>query len=116
MIIGTHADLLTSEDRRTTINEMDALYSPQNKLNKNQFQGHFAVNLAEKRGSGQSELKSKLLDIGLNHPKIGIGSVKVPRSFIMLRQELDELKKDRPYIYWGEYMDVAGSIGIYNYI
>jgi hypothetical protein len=57
------------------------------------------------------ELREVLVDIALNHPKIGIGHVQVPKSLDALLSALQQLK-DKPYIKWNEYSTLFGSIGI----
>jgi hypothetical protein len=69
-------------------------------------------NIGEK--GGLSELQTKLLDLALNHPRIGIGHTKVPRSFSMLQVELEERKRQTPYLKWNEYTALASTIGIQN--
>ncbi len=113
IVVGTHADKLSKNDRKTLIAEMEQLYPfPTHQTNRTQIYGHFAVSLNGKGGMGQSEIKTKLLELALSHPKIGIGNVSVPRSFVMLQRELQELKATTPYLYWQKYSEIAESIGI----
>jgi hypothetical protein len=63
---------------------------------------------------GLSELQTKLLDLALDHPRIGNGQTKVPRSFAMLQAELEEHKLQTPYLKWNEYAALASTIGIQN--
>ncbi len=111
--MGTHADKLSKNDRKALAKEMEQLYpAPKNqKVNRSQIYGHFAVVLSEKGGAGQSELKNKLLDIALSHPKIGVGNVSVPTSFVMMQNELQRLKEKVPYLYWQKFTEIADSVG-----
>jgi hypothetical protein len=53
-----------------------------------------------------------MLDLALNHPRIGIGQAYVPRSFSMLQAELEEHKLQTPHLKWNEYAALASTIGI----
>lgn len=111
--MGTHADKLPKRDRKPLAKEMEQLYpAPTNqKVNRSQIYGHFTVVLSEKGGAGQFELKNKLLDIALSHPKIGVGNVSVPTSFVMMQNELQGLKEKSPYLYWQKYAEIAEGVG-----
>ncbi len=112
-VVGTHIDKLPKGERKSLIAKMNSNYSAsQKKANGSQFEGHFEVDLSEKRGTGQNALKSKLIDTALNHPVLGINKVKVPRNFVLLCNELANLKKSTPFIYWREYFQIAQLIGM----
>lgn len=111
LAVGTHADLISRPDRDKIMMAMEANY-PTGKRNRYQVQGHFAISLQTERGI--SDLKAKLLEIALNHPKIGIGKVQVPRTFVMMQKELEERKEESPYLRWAEYVSLGASIGIPN--
>ncbi len=114
IIVGTHADKLSKKDRQELEATMEQLYPfPSQKANRSQIEGHFSVSLSDKKGIGLSEIRTKLLTLALSHPKIGVGRISVPRSFVMLQTELQELKKTAPYYYWQKYSEVAESIGMY---
>lgn len=57
-------------------------------------------------------MRQKLVDLALNHPKIGIGQVKVPKHFVMLQAEMAERKADTPYLKWNQYLEAAEALGI----
>ena len=58
------------------------------------------------------ELREKLIDIALHHPKIGIGQVLVPRTFSLLQHELLKIK-EKSYLRWLDYVALAESIDIH---
>lgn len=60
-----------------------------------------------------SKFKERLVDLAMNHPKIGIGLVRVPRSFSMMQKEIEERRINTPYLRWREYSDLAESIDIH---
>lgn len=110
VVVGTHADKLDSEARSRIHSEMEALYpvsTPQRK-NRHQIQAHFCVSLAQRNTADFLSLQSKLVDISLNHNKIGIGSAQVPRNVLVIQQACEELKQ-RKYIPWSEYVSMASS-------
>ncbi len=114
IVVGTHADKLSKKERETLTKEMELQYPvPTQKANRSQIQGHFAVSL-EKGGSGQYELKCKLLDLALSHEKIGVGNVQVPKSFSCLQDKLQIRKQKSPYIHWKKYEELAEKIGNYQ--
>lgn len=53
-----------------------------------------------------------MVDLALNHPKIGIVQATVPRSFSMMQKELEESKAMTPYLTWNEYAALGENIGI----
>lgn len=56
-----------------------------------------------------------LVDLALNHPKIGIGQVKVPQSFSLMQQVLEAQQSKVPYMKWCEYNDMGISSDIHIY-
>ncbi len=114
-IVGTHVDKLTKKEREALTKEIEQLYPvpTQKKVNRSQIQGHFTVDLSEKGGAGQFELKNKLYQLALSHDKIGVGRVHVPRSFVVLQNELQELRQKHPYLYWQNYAEIAEDFGTY---
>jgi hypothetical protein len=91
---------------------MDTLYpttSPQ-KRHRNQVHGHFTVSLTDK--GGLAELRDKLMDLVLSHPRVGVGQVLVPRSFVLMQRELEDVKHKTPYLRWSEYCALAATLGI----
>lgn len=114
LVVGTHADMLSKQDRDRWTNQMELLYpapAPRTR-NRNQVHGHFEISLVNER-LGLADLRSKLIDIGLFHPKIGVGQVKVPRGFVMMQREIDIVKEGKPYLWWREYAELATLIGIF---
>lgn len=106
--MGTHSELLSRTERTKMENRVNELYPPlfQKRF---QIQGHYIVGLSE--NDGMAKLKDKLLDIALHHPKIGIGKVLVPETFVQLKHSLDNVRQNqRPFISWMEYSYLALSI------
>ncbi len=113
VIVGTHVDKVSRGDRKSFASEMESKYSPSPQNINHQLHGHFFVNLSEKGGVGQIELKSKLIEVALHLPQIGIANVKVPQNFVSLSKEITTLKcKGRPYIFWQEYLEIAKRFGM----
>jgi hypothetical protein len=112
MVVGTHADLLGKSERERMLKNMDTLYptiSPQ-KRHRNQVHGHFVVSLTDK--GGLAELRDKLMDLVLSHPRVGVGQVQVPRSFVLMQRELEDVRLKTPYLRWSEYCALAATMGI----
>ncbi len=106
--------MLSKKHRKALTQEMELLYPiPTQKANRSQIEGHFAVSL-EKGGSGQFELKSKLIDLALSHKKIGVGNVRVPKGFANLQDALQIQKQKSPYLYWKNYEEIAETKGNYQ--
>ena len=42
-------------------------------------------------------------------------SVRVPQSFVLMQKEIEEKKKSVPYLWWGEYIDMASDLGMFSY-
>jgi hypothetical protein len=113
VIVGTHADLLKKHELTNLCKEMEALYPRpvSGKTNRSQIQGHFSVSLLPVGKGSLEELSNKIVDIALNHPKIGVGNVLVPKSVELLQIELEKLKNSSPYLKWQDYSDVCNKFG-----
>jgi hypothetical protein len=61
---------------------------------------------------GLTDFQSKLLDIALNHPKIGIKQATVPFMYSVMQQHLVRMKSETPYMKWREYCDLAELMSI----
>jgi hypothetical protein len=64
-----------------------------NRPNRSQIQGHCSVSLLKTDKGSLTELKNKLVEIALYHPKIGVGNVIVPATFVALQKELESQKR-----------------------
>lgn len=106
VVVGTHADKVSKEDLERHIAEMKKRYpTPSSWIHTaSQIQGHFTISLHPGGISGLSELKSRLMDIALNHPKIGVRQVRVPKSFITLQIALRLHKQSSPYYWWRDFV------------
>ena len=82
------------------------------KPNRSQIQGHFAISLAGSDKAALNELKNKLIDLALNHPKIGMGHVRVPESISSLLNEFNTLKKQVAYLRWADYRALYEKLGM----
>ena len=93
---------------------MEELYPPPSpqKPNRSQIQGHCAVGLAGSDKGALTDLKNKLVDLALNHSKIGVGNVRVPQSVSSLQMEFDTLKKGTAYLSWADYTALCKNIGL----
>lgn len=109
--MGTHAELLNRHERAKIESKVNELY-PDVIKNRFQIHGHFVVGLSE--SEGVPKLKESLLDLSLNHPKIGIGKVQVPETFVRLKQALENFRHNqhRPFISWAMYTHLALSISM----
>lgn len=117
LIVGTHADCLDASTKNNVNQEMSKLYpliADLKKYNKTQIYGHFAISLAKgDKDVSVSSLISKLLEIALLHPRIGVGRLTVPYSFVKLKKKLEEIKqRNTQYLPWGEYLNMIASIGM----
>ena len=63
---------------------------------------------------GLADLRAKLIDLALHHPKLGIFQAKVPQSLVLMRSQLEERKSQKLYLKWSEYAELAASICIHN--
>lgn len=110
VIVGTHADRLSKQEQAIKTSEMEQLFPTRTigTRTRNQIQGHFAISLIPGKEGGLSSLKTKLLEIGLSHPKIGIGSVQVPCEFVTLQKELELIKYKTPFLTWQSYSNSFG--------
>eukprot|EP00026_Physarum_polycephalum_P000182 Phypoly_transcript_00182.p1 GENE.Phypoly_transcript_00182~~Phypoly_transcript_00182.p1 ORF type:complete len:2033 (+),score=208.26 Phypoly_transcript_00182:30-6101(+) len=114
LIVGTHADLLSKEERTKVIREMDALYPtpPPNKAHCTKIQGHCAVSLLPSDKGSLVELTNKLVDLALDHPKIGVRHVKVPKWIELLQTELEEIRAGKQYLWWSDYVALFKTLDI----
>jgi hypothetical protein len=78
--VGTHADLVKKGELANLVKEMETLYPIPTKSTRSQIQGHFAVTLVGANKTLLMQLKNKLVELALYHPKIGVGHVRVPYS------------------------------------
>jgi hypothetical protein len=101
-------------DRAKLVREMDLIYPtvPTQHRSRSQICGH--IGLAGGDKGTLLEIKEKLLEIALEHPKIGVGKVMVPSSFMLLKYELEEQKVYRHYFSWPEYVSLCTSLGIFS--
>ena len=108
LIVGTHSDLFSPQERTKLIREME-----KTRLPTNQILGHLPVNLLS-RGKSFNALKKKLIEVATSHPRIGVGKVVVPQSLLMMQRELEEKRESNTrYLRWGEYVALASSIGMF---
>lgn len=115
IIVGTHADLLSKQDRARIDTEMQLLYPTpalSSSLNRYQIQGHFSIGLSEGEKGGLSQLKKELINLALSHPKIGVGKVMVPKSFDMISYTLEKMSKEHPFIKWSVFSALGSELGM----
>lgn len=112
-MVGTHADLLGRKVRARIDKEMQELYPTPTSFTstRNQIQGHFSIGLSKGDKGGFAQLKEKLLDLALNHPRIGVGQVQVPAPLVLALKELKQIKSKEPYINWAKFSSIASSLG-----
>eukprot|EP00026_Physarum_polycephalum_P000536 Phypoly_transcript_00537.p1 GENE.Phypoly_transcript_00537~~Phypoly_transcript_00537.p1 ORF type:complete len:1451 (+),score=177.67 Phypoly_transcript_00537:50-4354(+) len=110
LIVGTHADKLTSAQQEEVMNKIARLYPVSNKTTG--VQGHYAVSLSSKSGHGLQELKEALITIAREHPKLGIGQVQVPSFLMLIKEKLDQLKSEKKYLSWSEYKEICQEVVI----
>lgn len=106
IIVGTQANLLNGPQRDQLEREMNILYPTPNQYsstNRSQILGHFTVDLSGEKGLDQ--LKEKIVDIGHNHPRIGIGWILVPNAYGLLQVRIDTHKSKSPYITWDKWVE-----------
>jgi hypothetical protein len=110
--VGTHADLVKKGELANLVKEMETLYPIPTKSTRSQIQGHFAVTLSGGNKTKLMQLKDKLVELALNHPKIGVGQVRVPCIIGTIQQELEKLKKNTPYLVWSDYTTLCKQLGM----
>jgi hypothetical protein len=91
---------------------VDKIFTPPI-ANKFQFQGHVVISL--KKGDGISELKTKVAEIGLQHPKIGMGKFSITQTFTVMQAKIREQKSFTPYLWWQDYLTMAANLGITSF-
>lgn len=108
VIVGTHADLLSKEQRDTVMEEVEKLFPSQtSKIQaRSQICGHFTITLAPGKLESLPTLKAALLEIALSHPKIGVGKVQVPQALVILQKEIDAIKHNTPFLLWENYVNL----------
>lgn len=57
------------------------------------------------------QLQEKLFELGLNHPKIGAATTKVPRSLVLLQQEFHQIRRQGvTYVLWKDFAELREYI------
>ena len=108
IIVGTHSELLSKSDRQGWQADVEKQF-PSPIANKFQIQGVFTVGL--KKQDGISELKAKVVEVALQHPKIGLGKVSINQTFTLMQAKIKEQKSFTPYLWWQDYLTMASNLG-----
>lgn len=109
--MGTHSDLISKSSLSAIENEMKSLYPISSSRNRYQIQGHYCVGLSDE--NSVKELRKKIFQLGIGHPKISIGKVLLPRSMALLAWELDSISVNQPYVELFKVLASAAAMGIY---
>jgi hypothetical protein len=59
-------------------------------------------------------LKEAIVKIAKEHPKLGIGQVQVPSFLMLIKEKLEQLKKERKYVSWSEYKELSQEVSIFH--
>jgi hypothetical protein len=111
-VVGSYGDLLNKFDKQNWQADVDKIFTPA-AATKFQLQGQFVVSV--KKGDGISELKAKIAELALQHPKIAVGKVNITQAFTVMQAKIREQKSFTPYLYWQDYLTMAANLGIICY-
>lgn len=68
--------------------------------------------ISSKKNDGISDLKAKIGEISLQHPKIGMGKVSITQTFTVIQSKIKEQKAFTPYLWWQDYLTMAANLGM----
>ena len=130
LIVGTHKDRLTKEECVQISSQVQQMYPVSSSTNtRHQIHGHFKLNIISGMKlinpssqptiftliffAGETqELRERLVDLALNHPKIGIGRVLVPQALQSIMLKLQQVKGEL-YMNWTKYSALFTPVGIH---